>query len=200
MRSLGPQFLLVTSAIFVLIGTIVFASLRPEYTHIRNTISELGETGAALGHQVSYGIFLPAGLLVWAAVYLAANSATTRELKVVLALLSSLGTGYVMAAIFPCDPGSPLMGSWRQQVHNFFGFIEYAGTASGMLLACHMFLKKGLISTGVAFGVAGVVVLLCLAGLSIASAFPYRGGIQRIAEAIMFVGAIAFVATLRREA
>ena len=200
MRLLNPPFLLATSALIVLVGTIAFASLRPEYTHIRNTISVLGETGAALGHQVSYGVFLPAGLLAWAAMYLAANSTTPRELKVVLALLSSLGTGYVMAAIFSCDPGSPLMGSWRQQVHNLFGLIEYAGTAVGMLLACLFFLKKGLITTGVTFGLAGVVVLLCLAGLSIASAFPYRGGIQRIAEAIMFVGAISFVATLRGEA
>lgn len=200
MRSLAPTVLLVTSALLVLLGTIAFASLRPEYTHVRNTISELGETGAALSHQVSYGIFLPAGLLVWAAVYLAANSATPREIKVVLALLSSLGTGYVMAAVFPCDPGSPLLGSWRQQIHNFFGFIEYAGTAGGLLLACHLLLKKGQTTIGVVFGLAGAVVVLCLAGLSIASAFPYRGGIQRIAEAIMFLGSTAFVATMRSEA
>jgi hypothetical protein len=200
MRFLAPPLLMLTSGLIVLLGTIGFASLRPEYTHFRNTISELGETGAALSLQVSYGMFLPAGILVWIAMYLAASSAETFELKVVLALLSSLGTGYVMAAFFPCDPGSPLMGSWRQQVHNIFGFIEYAGTAGGLLLAGNFLLKKGLTTAAVLFGLGGLVVLLCLTGLSIASAFQYRGAIQRVAEAIMFFGVTALAATLRSEA
>lgn len=28
-----------------------------------------------------------------------------------------LATGYTLSAIFSCDPGSPLNGSWQQQLH-----------------------------------------------------------------------------------
>lgn len=200
MRPIAPPLFLLIAALLVLSGTIGFASLRPEYSHFQHTISELGEFGAALGAQVSYGVFLPAGLLIWAAVYLAANAAMPRETKVVLAFLSCLGTGYVMAAVFPCDPGSPLSGTWRQQVHNFFGFVEYAGTAVGLALGGLYLRREGVAFLGSLLALAGLLVLLCLVGLSIASAFPIRGGIQRLAETVMFLGSTAFLAALRSEA
>jgi len=200
MRSSALPLLVLLSGLIVLLGTVVFASLRPEYSHVRHTISELGESGAALGNYVSYGIFLPAGLLVWGATYLGVRSTTPYELKASIALLSCLGTGYVMAAMFPCDPGSPLLGTWRQQIHNLFGLIEYAGTAAGLILAGYALFRRGAHTIAILLGFAGSLVLVCLIGLSIASAFPVRGVIQRIAETIMFLGTAIVFVSVRSEA
>ena len=96
----------------VLLETLYFATLRPGYSHIANTISELGETGASRAHQVAFGFFLPVGLLVWLALWLVHRAAPDRHALLILVAMSCLGTGYAMSAIFPCDPGAPFFGSW----------------------------------------------------------------------------------------
>ena len=45
----------------LLIGIWIFALMRPEYSHISQTISELGEDGAPLSGLVSVGLFLSVG-------------------------------------------------------------------------------------------------------------------------------------------
>ena len=45
------------AAAMVLLETLYFASLRPGYSHISNTISELGETGALRAYVVAFGYF-----------------------------------------------------------------------------------------------------------------------------------------------
>jgi len=57
--------LVAVAAAMVLLGTLHFASFRPGYSHISNTISELGETGAPQAHWVAFGFFLPGGIIVW---------------------------------------------------------------------------------------------------------------------------------------
>ena len=115
----GPAATLVaTAAVLALFGTICFACRRPEYRQTIDTISELGERGAGDSRLVSFGLFLPVGLLVWLALWLVHRQNPGVDVSLSLLALSCLGTGYVVAAFFPCDPGSPLYGSWRQQVHN----------------------------------------------------------------------------------
>ena len=105
--------LVLVAAAMVLFGTLYFASLRPNYSHITNTISELGEAGATNAHEVAFGFFLPVGLLVWLALWLIRRGASDSYASFALVALSSLGAGYVMAAFFPCDPRAPIFGSWR---------------------------------------------------------------------------------------
>src|SRR5579863_2962744 len=119
-RYLSPS-LISAAAAMVLLETLYFASLRPAYSHLSNTISELGETGAPQAHLVAFEFFLPVGLVVWLALWLADRHKPGQDTPLVLLALSSLGTGYVLAAFFPCDPGGPLFGSWRTLVHNTAG-------------------------------------------------------------------------------
>jgi hypothetical protein len=180
--------LVFVAALLVLLCTFYFASLRPGYSHVSNTISELGETGAPNAHQVAFGFFLPVGLLVWLALWLVRRGASDSYAVFALVALSCLGTGYAMAAFFPCDPGGPLFGSWRTQVHNVLGFIDYEGTGIGFLLMARSFAGKRAAFPAVAFLVAGVLVLAGLALLPLKATFPVRGLIQRVVEAIQFTG------------
>src|ERR1043165_5707736 len=80
--------LVAIAAAMVLLGTLSFGALRPDYSHISNTITELGETGAAQAHLVAFGFFLPVGLLVWCALWLAHGQRSGLDTSLVLLALS----------------------------------------------------------------------------------------------------------------
>ncbi len=176
------------AALMVLFETLCFASVRPGYSHLANTISELGETGAPHAGLVAVGFFLPVGLLVWLALWLVWREVSDRDILLALLAFSSLGVGYVAAAFFPCDPGAPFFGTWRTQVHNVVGFIDYAGTGIGFLLVSRHFAKRCQRFQAGVFLVAGVLVLVGLALLAAEVSFPVRGAIQRFIEAVQFIG------------
>ena len=186
-QSLSSALVAVAAAV-VLLGTLYFASLRPGYSHVSNTISELGETGTPQEHLVAFGFFLPVGLIVWWALWLAHRHGSGQGTLLVLFALSGLGAGYVLAAFFPCDPGAPLIGSWRTLVHNAAGVIDYGGTALGFLLFCRYSVRRKMKRQAVAFGIAAALGFLALALLALPPAFPIRGAVQRLTELIQFTG------------
>lgn len=187
LHSFSAALVLVAAAI-VIFGTLYFASLRPSYSHSSNTISELGEAGAPNAREVAFAFFLPVGLLVWLALWLVRRGASDRYASFALVALSCLGVGYAMAAFFPCDSGAPFFGSWRTQIHNVVGFIDYEGTGIGFLLISRYFASQKAAVQAVAFFVAGVLVLVGLALLSLEATFHFRGVIQRVTEGIQFTG------------
>ncbi len=191
--------LILMAATMVVLGTLYFASLRPGYSHIANTISELGETGAPRARLVAYGFFLPVGLMVWLALWLLRRARPDKEASAALLALSCLGIGYVVSAFAPCDPGAPLFGSWRTLVHNVAGLIDYGGTAVGFLLLSRRCASN---ANGAAIQVAGFVVAgaVCLACLVLLlPVFSIRGGAQRVAEAIQFIGVLFACLLLSKE-
>jgi len=184
-RSFSPA-LVAVAALMVLGETICFASLRPGYSHIANTISELGETGAPNAHLVAFAFFLPVGLLVWLALGLVHRCATDRDTRFALLAFCCLGTGYALSAAFPCDPGAPLFGTWRTLVHNALGVIDYAGTGLGFLLIARHFAAQKASTLSFAFIVTGILMLFSVPLLL--PAIHCRGLIQRITEVIQFAG------------
>ena len=161
-----------------------FGSRKPGYSHIRHTISELGETGSPVGTSVSYIGFVSTGISVWLFLLVTAGALPYGSTDA-LAMLSLVGAGYVGGAIFRCDPGAPLVGSWRNNLHNVFGALEYAGAAG----AFSTLKRSGFwypLSELMAY--AGVLVLLCLWGISFPH--PFRGLVQRVAETTIFLGIV----------
>ena len=180
--------LVAVAAAMVLLGTLYFASLRPGYSQISNTISELGETGAPHAHFVAFGFFLPVGLIVWWALWLAHRHGSGQDTSLVLFALSGLGVGYVLSAFLPCDPGGPLFGSWRTLVHNAAGLIDYGGTAVGFLLFCGYCARHDMRPQAFSFGIAAALGFLGIILLSLPLALPFRGAVQRGTEFIQFTG------------
>jgi hypothetical membrane protein len=187
-RQFFSSALVAIAAATVLLGTLYFASLRPGYSHISNTISELGETGTPQAHLVAFGFFLPVGLIVWLALWLMHRHRPDRDTSLVLLALSGLGNGYVFAAFFPCDPGAPLFGSWRTLVHNAAGLIDYAGTALGLLMFCWYCAKHKIRPQTVTFGIAAALGFFAVVLLGLPPAFPVRGAVQRVTELIQLTG------------
>jgi hypothetical protein len=151
------------------------------YSHVSQYISELGASGAADGTLVSAAGFAPAGGLVLAFLALTAGSLPrTRGVRAGLVCLGAVGAGYLVSAVFPCDPGCPSTGSLAQSIHNAFGLIEYAGAVAGFGL-----LARGLRSPACAL--AALLVAAGWAGMLVPSLAPFRGASQRVAEAAIFL-------------
>ncbi len=163
----------VLASTFLIMGIIVYGNRKTGYSHIAHTISELGEKGAPDQMAVSIGVFIPAGLLL-VLVACVTGAASPPQ----FALASCIATGYIVGGLFPCDPGSPLVGSPRQSVHNLAGAIQYGGGALSLMCLSD--------SQGQIFRAAGFVVATAMFGISFESRF--RGGIQRIAEMCLFGG------------
>jgi len=180
--------LIAFAGLLVVFETLYFASLRPAYSHVANTISELGETGSPQATLVAYGFFLPVGLLVWLALWLVHKRMNDWDISFAVAALSCLGLGYLIAVFFPCDAGAPLYGSWRTLVHNVAGFFDYEGTGIGFLLFARIFAQQRLKFSAVLLLIAGALVLAGTGLLCLPAAFPFRGAVQRGAEMAQFTG------------
>jgi len=168
-----PLALSLAASIYLAINIIVGARRKNGYGHTRHTISELGEYGSANMRFVSLGVFLPVGLiLAIVALLLRADH------QPIAGLACAIAVGYLVAAFLPCDPGSPLAGTWRQSVHNLGGAVEYIGGAYALLRIAELL--------GPGFRVAGIVVAGAAVLLSFESSF--RGIVQRVAETCLFAG------------
>lgn len=161
-------------------GLFYFGQRKSAYSHFRHTISELGETGSPLQHQVAWGFFMPLALLLASLAYLLSDSSLPKALA---QLAACLAIGYGGAAFFPCDPGSPMQGSWRQQLHNLAGGIEYVGGAVSLWQLAQ--------SYGVIWQVSACSVGLIAVALSLWPQARWRGLLQRVAEAIL-LGSLFF--------
>jgi hypothetical protein len=161
-----------------------FGRRKPGYSHVRDTISELGETGSPVGAQVSYVGFVSIAILLWLFLFVAARAAPSGSTEAFW-WLSLVGAGYFGGAIFRCDPGAPLMGSWQNTFHMVFGVAEYVGAAVAFSM---LKLDDYWAPLSNVLEYAGGVVLVCLFGIS----FPHalRGFIQRVAETIIFGGVV----------
>ena len=96
-------------------------------------------------------------------------------------LAGCVGTGHIIAGLFPGDVGSPLSGSGRQQIHNLGGAVEYIGGAYWLAQLSPQSLVLDYNLYALAAGSLIVSsILLSIPGLVI------RGLIQRRMEGILF--------------
>lgn len=178
-----PFYVALGSAAFLAIAIVAFGLRRPDYSHLAHTISELGEFGADDSALVSWAVFFPVGVALAAIAgrLLRGHAAAPRSARPAAALAASVAAGYLVAAVFPCDPGSPLSGSGRQAVHNLGGAIEYFGGGFALIWLARVsgrfrwfFAAAALITLSVAFGVSAPELA------------QVRGLVQRIGETALF--------------
>lgn len=174
---------LLTAALAAIVP-LYFARRKPGYSHLRDTISELGEIGSPVGRSVSYLGFVPTGVLLWLFLLVAAAAVPSGEADALWAL-SLVGAGYFFGGIFRCDPGAPLVGSWRTMLHNIFGGLEYLGATAAFTMLQHSTFWSPL--SGI-LTPAGMLVFAGFVGMSFPH--PYRGIVQRVAETIIFGGLV----------
>jgi len=106
---------------------IVSATLRPDYSHFRHFISELGATGTPYAALLNYAGFVPAGLMLAAFGVALAGVLPRRRLSIVAAVLVALfGAGIATSGVISCDAGCPQTGgSLENLVHNTIAPISF---------------------------------------------------------------------------
>jgi hypothetical protein len=181
---------------------IVAAMGDPSYHHGGQYISELGAAGGAYAGLVNFGGFLPTGVFtILFSALVAMDASSNPRARWGLLLFSGVGWAYVVAALFPCDPGCPTSGSPTQSVHNAFGVIEYLGGGLGLLLLWSSSRPR---PSTVALRqlplVCAVVVLVAFAAMLVPELHLVRGLVQRVAEAALFLWVFATSLELWRSA
>jgi hypothetical membrane protein len=167
--------IVVLLAVALAAAVVLFARRRPTYSHTRDTISELGEKGSPDCLVVSLGVFLPVGLVTAALWYISRSSSGAAA-----HLAGAIAVGYCGAAVFPCDPRSPLTGSVRQALHNLAGGVQYVG---GTLAMWRLGAQLGQVFAALAIIVGAATIFL-----SVPAFAPWRGAAQRLAEVALFAG------------
>ena len=187
------------AASLLLGGVLWFGTRVPGYSHVRQTISELGEVGSRYSVVVSWGLFAPVGILLSLLTVTLVYRDSSDFRNAVMFLTSAVSIGYLGAAIFPCDPGSPLTGTWRQQLHNLLGGVEYVGGTGALFLAAQSLspVFDATLISSVVNGSAVVVGTVTL-GLSFSATFAVRGCLQRVGELALFGNIILLTVILRQ--
>ena len=166
---------LLAVSLYWVLGIAYYGSKRETYSHFRHTISELGESGSAFERQVGFFIFLPVGIGLMLIGY------GLLSLDEHLALLSTvMGLSYFLSAFFPCDPGTPLAGSWKNSIHNLIGGVCYAV----MIYQLRELSDQG---RGEQFGIAFVPLAAFLITFIVGWPKQLIGLAQRVAETGVFV-------------
>jgi hypothetical membrane protein len=96
----------ILGSIFLYIGSIIISGfLKPDYRHLRNYISELGETGYSYSYILNYSLIVTGFFLVLFAY--AMHISIKKEKYSIIPFLSLLYFGLSMVAggVFPCDKG-----------------------------------------------------------------------------------------------
>lgn len=181
---LPVRTLALAAALVAHVPPLVAGVLTPGYSPIRQYISELGAIDAPHGALVSFGTFLPAGvLLVLTCLALGTRVPPTPRARLGLALLALLGVSWVVAAFAPCDAGCPAEGSARQALHNLGGIVGYLGAGAGLLLLAGAWRTAGAPAMHVRLTTAcGLLLIVGLFVMPAPEVAAVRGAVQRVME------------------
>jgi hypothetical membrane protein len=115
-------------------AVVYVGSLRPEYSHYRQYISELAARGTPTQHLMQVAGFFVPGLMVVAFGVLVGLSAHTRLAGTGAALLIVSGLARIVAGAFPLDPCcAPMVPSFSARMHNAAGAAYILAIAAAVL-------------------------------------------------------------------
>lgn len=109
---------------YLVLGVYYYAKKREGYCHLQHTISELGESGTPYTKQVSLLLFIPVGLG-----FCLMSLVFWQQHETLSILCGAMGLAYFFSGIFPCDPGTPVVGSVSNVMHNLVAWVGYATVA-----------------------------------------------------------------------
>jgi hypothetical membrane protein len=175
-------------------------SLRPEYSHLTQYISELGERGSSTELTMRYLGFVPTGLMhMTFAAFLFAAFRGGKLAAIAATLLAINGLARIGAGLFPCEPGcaGPKV-LLSQQLHSLsagIGFFAFIGSSVlwGLVLRRAQSLR-GLGWYSVACGILGLVFLLLMLWSNERRAGA--GLYERLSSGVLSVWVLVFAARL----
>jgi hypothetical membrane protein len=112
-------------------------SVRPEYNHFRQYISELAARGTPTQHPMQVAGFIVPGLLIVAFGVLVGLAARTKLAGAGAALLIVSGLARIAAGLFPLDPCCAANApSFSERMHNAAGATYVVTAGAAVLVWC----------------------------------------------------------------
>ena len=183
--SSGGRWLIVVLVLFYPLVLFVGGSLKVEYSHISQYISELNAVGTAWSWQIGFLGFLPLSLLGLLLLLLVAPQANLNGIsKVGCWLLIAEPVAYISSVFAPCDMGCPDTGSLAQNIHNFAAVITLLMTTVGLVFLSFNDRLAPAKRMGWLLLAATFVALYSLA--LVPDFDEWRGLLQRLAEGILY--------------
>ena len=182
---ISSRYLVVALAIFYLVVVYGGASLKDDYSHISQYISELNASGSSWSWQIGYLGFLPLGLLGFLLLLVVVPNAKLTGASYIGAwLLVAEPVAYIGSAFAPCDLGCPTAGSLSQNIHNVLSVVTLSVSTLGLVFLsfnARLSLAKrtGWLALAVTF--IALYTLALVPDLS-----PWKGLLQRLAEGILY--------------
>lgn len=116
------------------VTVLVVGSLRPEYSHVNQFMSELGEAGGHFSWLMKYfGFVLPAVFILIFVLAFRTCFPRTPMSKIGTFLLVVFAVSMFLAGVFPCDVGcSPPDPTPDQKLHDFFSILAFPSFTAGV--------------------------------------------------------------------
>lgn len=181
---------------------IVTGALRPDYGHLHQFISELGESGGDYAWLMNYfGFMLCAGLILIFVVSLPGRFGPTLPRLLGTLFLVLFALGMFFAGVFSCDTGcSPSDPTTEQKMHDLVSLVAFPAFVLGVAIWGVVFLRTagwrrfGLYS----LASAGLAVIAMVLMVQSEATRAGTGIYQRLFLAVLFCWLI--VLSIRLEA
>lgn len=171
--------------------TIVCGSLRPDYNHVTQFISELGETGGEFATLMNYvGFMSSAALILLFAMAIVPGFTQTALTKIGALLVAIYAVSMFAAGVFSCDTGcAPTQPSNAQVLHDIVSIIAFPALIAAALVWGFGFLRMpewrrfGVYS----LGTATISTVLLIAMVNTEETRAGTGLLQRIFLGVLFL-------------
>lgn len=182
-------------------SAIIFCgSLRPQYNHLSQYISELGERGSSTEFIMRYAGFVPTGLMHMAfSAFLYVAFKEGRLAQAASLLLAANGLARIGAGIFPCELGCAeprlLLSQKLHSLSSGVGFLALIGSSILWGILCRRY--ESLRSLGwysIGSGILGFLFLLLM--LRSADSRMGTGLYERLSTGVLSLWVLVFAARL----
>ncbi len=118
------------------ISVVLVGSLRPDYNHVNQFMSELGETGGHFAWVMNYfGFELSAGLVLIFVLAIRTLLPRTALNLIGTSLLVVFAISMFFAGVFSCDVGCPTSErSMDQKLHDLFSILAFPAFTMGVFI------------------------------------------------------------------
>ena len=115
---------------------VICSTLRADYNHVDQFISDLGATGTSHADLMNFAGFIPSGVIMAAfgtALWMLLPKHILGRIGASLIILFAIGL--IIAGIFSCDPGCPQQGgSVENSIHDAIAGPMFLSAITGLLL------------------------------------------------------------------
>ena len=182
---------------------LVVGSLRPDYSHVNQFMSELAEAGGQFAWLMKYfGFMLPAVFILIFVLAFRSRFPGTVLSSIGTSLLVVFAVSMFLAGVFPCDLGcSPPEPTPDQKLHDLFSILAFPSFTAGVFFwGLSLFRNASWRRFGIyTLGTASLSLVLLIVMIQSEASREGTGTYQRLYLGVLFLWLMMLSARLSRK-